>query len=222
MSNRIKELRKARGLTQAQLAELVGKAQASVARLEQGNSPLTYDWAYRLAPHLGVEPDDIISATEVKFPANGNGEPKTGQALLELKQRSGMSLRDIANGAGYAGASSLQNYFNVNFDGNLPPQVAGKLAKALAGKGAPPIAADEITSLVAYSANGAPSLSEPAAATIVLHLARKFGADVERGDPEVMKQARFLQALFKLLADRPTEDGIEWLEGFLVGADLQL
>jgi transcriptional regulator with XRE-family HTH domain len=78
MSNRIKELRKARGLTQTQLAELAGKAQASLNRVEKGISPLTYDWAYRLAPHLGVQPHDIMESNEASSPTMANGvSPRT-------------------------------------------------------------------------------------------------------------------------------------------------
>lgn len=62
--NRIKELRKARGLTQTELAERAGVSQQYIARLEKGNvkSPNLLN-GLRLAAALGVEPEELISDT---------------------------------------------------------------------------------------------------------------------------------------------------------------
>lgn len=150
--------------------------------------------------------------------------PATGTKLLKLKQRSGMSLGDIAIAAGYKAASSIQRYFNSDYDGEyLPPKVAEKLAKAFVGKGRPAIMADEITSLAAYTPAGIvpSSPGEHVSAAFVWHVARQFGADVERDDPEVLRLARFLQALLKLLASHPELDAPGVVDGLFAGAALQ-
>lgn len=60
MKNRIKELRKAKGLTQPELAELVETSVGQIARLESGLRRLDTDWMERIAPHLGVRPAELI------------------------------------------------------------------------------------------------------------------------------------------------------------------
>lgn len=56
-----------------------------------------------------------------------------GGQLLRLKDRTGLSLDEIAERAGYAGRSSVQRYFDEAFDAEfLPPKIAHKLAKAFA------------------------------------------------------------------------------------------
>ena len=58
--NRIRELREARGLTQAQLAELVGTTGQQMGRLEAGARKLTVEWMQLLAPALGVNMADLM------------------------------------------------------------------------------------------------------------------------------------------------------------------
>ena len=58
----IRRLRERKGLSQAQLAELVGTSAPQILRLEKGRRKLTVDWAERIAPHLGV------AAFELLFP----------------------------------------------------------------------------------------------------------------------------------------------------------
>lgn len=149
-------------------------------------------------------------------------EENTGATLLALKERSGLSLRKIALGAGYAGASSIQAYFNEDYEERLPPQVAEKLVKALVGKGIPPITAAEINGLAAYSTGaGELVLSEQAAAAFVWHVATKLGAVVERDDPEVLRQGRILRALLKQLAARHVTNGADLVDGLFLGLDIQ-
>ena len=58
---RIKALRNERGLTQVQLAELVGVRQATVNDLENNRSRrIELDLLERLAEALGVEPGDLF------------------------------------------------------------------------------------------------------------------------------------------------------------------
>src|SRR5215203_6076371 len=60
--SRLRELRKAKGLSQAKLAELVGASQSDIARLERGRRRLTADWIRRLAPALEVSPAELLDA----------------------------------------------------------------------------------------------------------------------------------------------------------------
>lgn len=145
---------------------------------------------------------------------------ETGAELLALKERSGMSLRQIAAAAGYRGASSIQRYFSDEYNGQyLPPDVAARIAKAMAGKGKPPIREEEITDLAAY-ALATPGLSAALAEAFVRHIAQKFGAVVARDDPEVIRLAKFLQALLKLTASRQVTDADDLIAGLFAGADI--
>ncbi len=56
----LKDLRVARNLTQAGLADLVGTSQPQIRRLENGERQMTKEWAERLAPHLGVVPSALL------------------------------------------------------------------------------------------------------------------------------------------------------------------
>lgn len=150
--------------------------------------------------------------------------PSTGTKLLALKQRSGLSLRAIAAAAGYKGASSIQRYFSADYDSEyLPPEVAERLSKVFEGKGRPAIMAEEVTELAAYmpSRSGSATLAEQTAIAFVWHVARQFGADVDRSDPEVLRLARFLQALLKLLASHEATNGTELVDGLFAGAALE-
>lgn len=57
IADQVSEQRKARGLSQAQLAELVGTTQSAVARLESGGRPPRIDTLLRIANALDCELD---------------------------------------------------------------------------------------------------------------------------------------------------------------------
>ena len=60
MTNRLKEMREARGLTLRQLAALVGTANQQISNLELGKRQLTVDWLIRIAAALGCHPWEIV------------------------------------------------------------------------------------------------------------------------------------------------------------------
>ncbi len=60
MTNRIRDLRTQRDLSQEGLADLVGTTKAQISKLEKGQRRLTDDWMRRLAPALGVAPADLM------------------------------------------------------------------------------------------------------------------------------------------------------------------
>lgn len=95
----LKRLREARGLSQAKLAELVGCAQGDIAKLEIGAKRTTAEWAIRLGPALGVDPQELFPS------ATGNpGEPRSISSQLDPRklQLSIMVARRMAasHGAG--------------------------------------------------------------------------------------------------------------------------
>lgn len=56
----IKKLRESRGISQARLAELSGTVQSQIYNIEKGTRPLSKQWAERIAPHLGVTPQELM------------------------------------------------------------------------------------------------------------------------------------------------------------------
>lgn len=65
----IRSLREARGLTQAQLAELAATSQPQIRRLEAGERQLSKEWAQRLAPHLGVAAAQLMFGEDFAGPS---------------------------------------------------------------------------------------------------------------------------------------------------------
>jgi transcriptional regulator with XRE-family HTH domain len=53
--NRIREIREQRGLSQEQLAELMGINRSTLSKIETGKFAITIDYLYRLAWHLEFE-----------------------------------------------------------------------------------------------------------------------------------------------------------------------
>lgn len=59
--NRIKELRRLRGLTQDGLGKLVGTGRSQIVKLERGERRLTVEWMRRLARALECHPADLLA-----------------------------------------------------------------------------------------------------------------------------------------------------------------
>lgn len=57
---RLAELRKQKGLTQGQLAELIGVEQPTVQRWEKGKREPSFDQLFSLATALGVDPSSLL------------------------------------------------------------------------------------------------------------------------------------------------------------------
>ncbi len=60
LGKRIKKIRTEKGLTQAELANDIGKDQQSIQRLEKGNINPTFFYLYEIAEGLRVEFDELI------------------------------------------------------------------------------------------------------------------------------------------------------------------
>jgi len=171
-----------------------------------------------------VKVDNVEDFCDVPRMVNG---ATTGAALNALRKRAGggrpLSLAVVAKAAGYKTASGVQRWFADDFDEPLSPEIAQKLAKAFTGKGRPPIQAEEVLRLSGYvpAASVGVGLSEPAAAAIVWHMAKRFGAEVELDDPDVLRFARFLIALLKVVSARQGTDDVALIEGLFAGLDWQ-
>lgn len=61
--NNIKDIRKSHGLSQEQLAEMIGTTKGTISKLEKGDMPFTHNWMIRLARALSVRPEEFISHT---------------------------------------------------------------------------------------------------------------------------------------------------------------
>jgi len=72
-------------------------------------------------------------------------EDTLGSKLLRLKDRSGLTLNNIAKAGGYSSPSSLQRYFSAEYNPtHLPRAVADRLIEALVGFGEPAILRQDI------------------------------------------------------------------------------
>lgn len=59
-TNRVKEIRKLRKMTQVELAQAVGVAQGSIQKLENGEISLDIKWMKNLALALDVKPYELL------------------------------------------------------------------------------------------------------------------------------------------------------------------
>lgn len=92
-----------------------------------------------------------------------------GERLIELKERSGLSLANIAKSGGFKGPSSVQRYFSPEYDPeHLPTSVTRRLVDALTGFGEPPIISQEVEELSEYG--------------FLLHRKKSFLPDIKRAD----------------------------------------
>lgn len=69
MKNRIKEIRKSRGMSQEALGEHVGLQKAGISKLERGSVKLTTEHISKIAKALKCEPWELFSDTSYEQPA---------------------------------------------------------------------------------------------------------------------------------------------------------
>jgi transcriptional regulator with XRE-family HTH domain len=67
LPNNIAALRKAKGMSQTELAEAIGTKLTHMGKLERGERPLSGDWIERIAVALDIEPFQIIAPARL-FP----------------------------------------------------------------------------------------------------------------------------------------------------------
>ncbi|SNT15953.1 Phage repressor protein C, contains Cro/C1-type HTH and peptisase s24 domains [Sphingomonas laterariae] len=91
-----------------------------------------------------------------------------GSRFRALWERSGLSQRELAEGAGFNHASGIQRYVDTTHDTPIKPEVAIRFAKALAGKGSPAILADEVMALTGLPQSNAQPVKFEGAPSVVL------------------------------------------------------
>ena len=124
---------------QSKLAEHLGWQSSAINLLMSGNRTVTLE-----------EADLILEFfDEHLFGCAEPNEISPAQRLLDLKVRSGLSMRRMAEEMGYAQASSIQRYFSEDYiERQHPLHFVARLLKVLPGKGEPPISYEEVISLV--------------------------------------------------------------------------
>jgi transcriptional regulator with XRE-family HTH domain len=60
------KLREARGLTQAQLAQMVSANQGTISKIERGSGNPTLDLIQRIAAALGVHPSELFTRDQLE------------------------------------------------------------------------------------------------------------------------------------------------------------
>lgn len=103
-------------------------------------------------------------------------DESVGAALTRLRERAGLSMRELASAAKYSHASGIQRYVDANYEGPLPLKIAQKFIGALSGRGSPPIADDEVMRLTGLSTgNAVPFKMEGASDARMRHDVPVFG-----------------------------------------------
>lgn len=65
MKNRIRELRRAQKLSQADLADAVGTTRQTITSIEVGRYTASLPLAYKIARHFGMTIEDVFDFSEI-------------------------------------------------------------------------------------------------------------------------------------------------------------
>jgi transcriptional regulator with XRE-family HTH domain len=87
----LRSLRKARHLTQADLAKILGTHFANVSQVERGVRGLTLHQVVRLSKALRVSPDQILGQAKV---SPKEGEPRSSRLLRRLERAQDLPAED--------------------------------------------------------------------------------------------------------------------------------
>jgi transcriptional regulator with XRE-family HTH domain len=95
-NNRIKFLRKARGMSSAALAQAVGCTAQQMGRLEMGKRPLSLEWMQRISQVLGVHPVALLAPDTQEMPGEDQDTYET--LLIDCWRRlTGAERRQVAD-----------------------------------------------------------------------------------------------------------------------------
>ena len=89
-TNRVRELRKRAGISQAELARMAGISQPAISQVENDTRPLTVDWMRTFARIFGVTPADILCEED-----NPHRLSAEELALLEHYRTAGDAQREM-------------------------------------------------------------------------------------------------------------------------------
>lgn len=121
------------------------------------------------------------------------GKQTVGAQLIALRERSGLSLEQVAKLLGLKGRSSVQRLFTADLD-TLGPVDALRLADAFEGTGTPPITREEVTSLSKFALaevrpNDSPGLRNARLPRDVPVYGTAMGTYLQGGEEEAIEQA---------------------------------
>ena len=114
MANRIREIRKAKGLSAEALAEALGCTKDTVYNLEKEARGLTHDWMRRLAKALECKPSDFLPDDEFN-PRLDVLELSVLRQFRQLSEKNRERFLDITNPISSALTDAEQN-------GSSPPE----------------------------------------------------------------------------------------------------
>ena len=125
----LKNYRLQRGLTQVQLAKLVGTSQAQIYRLENSERKLTVEWAERLAQALSTTAEkllfgnhsvqDPVSATLNSLPVDAQSVVAECLAFTDALERQSGRILSCAERAAY-----IIKFYNIYLEtGQLPKEL---------------------------------------------------------------------------------------------------
>lgn len=151
------------------VAELPSQA-ANAAKVSYDRLMIHTQGVHSARTHVNVD-----CVTPCRDKADMKDVRTTGQILTELVARAGLSMRSFAKACGYATASGVQRYMDESFDSNISLGVITRMARALVGKGDPPIQSGEVFYLVGLPEHMLKEAPSPNGTPI-----RYEGASIER------------------------------------------
>ena len=99
LNQKLKELRRLKGITQEQLAVILGVERSSVGKYESPNKPVvpSHDVLVRMADYFGVSMDELHGRDTKKEPTGITGELNSKeQEMLKRFREAPESLQDLA------------------------------------------------------------------------------------------------------------------------------
>lgn len=89
VGNKLLEIRKKRGLTQVELAEMAGLADRTYADIERGNANMRVETALRICEALQITPNEILTAENLSLDAKR-------EEVLKLLQTRSIKEQEVA------------------------------------------------------------------------------------------------------------------------------
>lgn len=89
VGNKLLEIRKKRGLTQVELAEMAGLADRTYADIERGSANMRVETALRICEALQITPNEILTAENLSLDAKR-------EEVLKLLQTRSIKEQEVA------------------------------------------------------------------------------------------------------------------------------
>jgi len=106
-----------------------------------------------------------------------NSDSPVSAQLVDLKERSGLSIRAIARAMGYQNASSIQRYFSSDYaKPALPADFVAKLLPVLVGKGETVITREDVLALASAALTDLEAAAAPSRSAVALELKGQVAA----------------------------------------------